>query len=113
MTVAGEGLLGSDGGDGGTCVFHLSHDAAGGSTSRFVRPRGIARPSRSPTHAVGPTRRLAADDDRATIEKLSRQPGIVQRLARSIAPSIYGNDNVKMVRRVAMAVADTGADARS
>ena len=39
----------------------------------------------------------AAEEDRGKIERMSRQSTIVSRIARSIAPSIYGNDNVKMV----------------
>lgn len=42
------------------------------------------------------------DEDKADIQKLSKDPRIGQRLAKSIAPSIFGHDDIKMALVLAM-----------
>lgn len=42
---------------------------------------------------------IITEDERAEIDKLAKDPRIVKRIERSIAPSIYGNGHVKLVRR--------------
>ena len=42
------------------------------------------------------------EQDRAEFDKLSRDPSIVRRLVRSLAPSIYGNDRAKLAVALAM-----------
>jgi DNA replicative helicase MCM subunit Mcm2 (Cdc46/Mcm family) len=43
-----------------------------------------------------------SDTDRADILKLSRDPHIGEKIVRSFAPSIYGNDHVKMAVMLAL-----------
>lgn len=45
---------------------------------------------------------VLTDADRAEIAKLSRDPRIIQRIVRSIAPSIYGHETVKLAIAMAM-----------
>lgn len=45
---------------------------------------------------------VLTDADRAEIAKLSRDPRIIQRIVRSIAPSIYGHETVKLAVAMAM-----------
>jgi DNA replication licensing factor MCM2 len=42
------------------------------------------------------------DTDRRRIEELSKDPKIIQRITRSIAPSIYGHEHVKLAIALAM-----------
>ena len=42
------------------------------------------------------------EQDRAEFDKLSKDPNIVRRLVRSLAPSIYGNDRAKLAVALAM-----------
>ncbi|KAG6470955.1 hypothetical protein ZIOFF_072043 [Zingiber officinale] len=42
------------------------------------------------------------DDDKAEIEKLAKDPRIVERIIKSIAPSIYGHEDIKTAIALAM-----------
>ncbi|CAA6675459.1 unnamed protein product [Spirodela intermedia] len=42
------------------------------------------------------------DEDKADIEKLAKDPRIGERIVKSIAPSIYGHENIKMALALAM-----------
>ena len=42
------------------------------------------------------------EQDRAEFDRLSKDPAIVRRLVRSLAPSIYGNDRAKLAVALAM-----------
>jgi DNA replication licensing factor MCM2 len=42
------------------------------------------------------------DEERRAVEALARDPGIVRRIYKSIAPSIYGNEHVKLACALAL-----------
>jgi DNA replication licensing factor MCM2 len=59
--------------------------------ANFVRKRGDALASRSLT-----------DEDKRQIEALARDPTVGERIVKSMAPSIYGNEHVKLAMALAM-----------
>ncbi|CAE7186886.1 unnamed protein product [Symbiodinium sp. KB8] len=85
-----------------TGIFSNSYDASLNSRQGFpvfatvleansVRKRGDALASKGLT-----------DEDKRQIEELARDPAIGQRIVRSIAPSIFGNEHAKLAVALAM-----------